>query len=98
MKKTFLRQPTTCDRIQLLDNGKSVTLVASVVKSPRLYRTWIDKLFGITPTCLAHAPRMRYIRTDMRAGPGAFADNYEGYVCPTCGLVFEEHLLGLEDA
>ncbi len=37
-----------------------------------------------------HLLRSSYVRIDHRAGPGGFADNYEGQVCCDCGTVLEE--------
>jgi hypothetical protein len=43
----------------------------------------------VAHSCL-HSLVVEYIRIDHRAGPGCFADNFEGKVCLDCGLVLEE--------
>lgn len=37
-----------------------------------------------------HLHCVQYVRIDHRAGPGCFADNYEGVVCRDCGIVISE--------
>ena len=37
-----------------------------------------------------HSERGNYVRIDHRAGPGSFADNFEGKACKACGKIFEE--------
>lgn len=38
----------------------------------------------------SHVERQNFVRIDHRAGPGSFADNYEGSACTGCGKIFEE--------
>lgn len=37
-----------------------------------------------------HAERGNFVRIDHRAGPGSFADNFEGEACKDCGKIFQE--------
>jgi hypothetical protein len=37
-----------------------------------------------------HVITREYVRIDHRAGPGSFADNFEGEVCLNCGVVVRE--------
>jgi hypothetical protein len=37
-----------------------------------------------------HTERGNYVRIDHGAGPGSFADNFEGEACKACGKIFSE--------
>ena len=43
----------------------------------------------VAPEC-SHPAVAEYIRIDHRAGPGSFADNFEGKVCVICGQILAE--------
>jgi hypothetical protein len=58
----------------------SVTIDTKIVN----YKGFIGRLL------CEHTDLTTYTRTDHRAGPGSFADVFEGVVCCDCGKIVQE--------